>query len=123
VSRARPRALVVEADPTVRMQLFRALEDGGFTVVEARDGTAAVASVTLTPPDVVVLDLRLPDLRALDVLGAVRRGGAGRVVLVAGPDEDEDRDVGLSLGAAGAVGKPVCPDELLAAVREALASA
>jgi DNA-binding response OmpR family regulator len=121
VTPARPTALLVEADPSARTTMYHALQDGGFTVVEARDGTAAVAAVAMHPPDVVVLDLGLTDLRALDVLGAVRRSGAGRVVLVAGPEHDEDRAVGLSLGASGSVDRPVCPVALLTEVRQALA--
>ena len=120
MTEVRPRALVVESDPTLRIELLRTLEAGGFSVVEASDGSAAVASVTLSRPDVVVLDLGLPDLPGLDVLGAVRRSGAGGVVLLTGPGQEEDRDVGLSLGAAAAIGKPVCHDELLAEVRRVI---
>lgn len=116
-----PRALLVEADPTLRSQLFHALEGGGFVVDEARDGSAAVASVSMRAPDVIVFDLGLSDLPPLDVLGAVRRRTAAPVVLVAGPDEEEDRLVAIELGAVGAVGKPVRDAELLDEVRRALA--
>ena len=115
------KALLVESDAGLRTQLLRALEGEGFSVVEVRDGSAAVAAVRLSAPDVVVLDLSLPDLPGLDVLGALRRGGAEAIVLGAGADQQEDRDVGLSLGAGGAVDKPVQDADLVAEVRRALA--
>lgn len=114
------KALVVEADAGLRTQLLRALEGEGFTVVEARDGSAAMAELSLSSPDVVVLDLALPDLPGLDVLGALRRGGATAIVLVAGAEHADDREVGLSLGAGGAVDKPVRDADLVAEVRRAL---
>jgi len=114
------RALVVEADPVLRTQLVRALERDGFTVLEARDGSAAMATASLSALDVVVLDLALPDLPALDVLGVIRRRGTHAIVLVAGPEHQEDRDVALSLGAGGAVDKPVEDGEFLDQVHRAL---
>ena len=119
--RVGPRALVVEADPALRRQLLRALEAGGLRVDEARDGSAAVAAVSMSSPDVIVFDLALSDLPPLDVLGAVRRRSAAPVVLVAGPDEEDDRSLAMELGAGGAVGKPVHDGELLDEVRRALA--
>jgi DNA-binding response OmpR family regulator len=119
--RVAPRALLVEADPTLRRQLLRALEAGGFTVEEARDGSAAVAAVSMSTPDVIVFDLGMSDLPPLDVLGAVRRRSGAPVVLVAGPDEEDDRSVAMELGAGGAVAKPVCDAELLDEVRRAIA--
>jgi DNA-binding response OmpR family regulator len=122
VTTGRPRALLVEADASVRSSLVHALDDAGFTVAVARNGSAAIAAVSLSVPDVVVLDLDVPDLPALDVLGAVRRAGADRVVLLAGPGREEDGEVGVTLGAAASLGKPVAVAALLASLREALLS-
>lgn len=120
MTRPRSRALLVESDPALRMQLVRTLEAEGFTVDEARTGSAAVASVSISTPDVVVLSLALPDLPALDVLGAVRRRGDAPVVLVWGTGEDEDADIGITLGAEGSVRRPVDDGELVRQLRRAL---
>jgi len=114
------RILVVDDEPKI-LQLARDyLEHAGFAVVTAYDGKAALASARTERPDLVVLDLGLPELDGLDVTRALRAESAVPIVMLTGRSEESDKLVGLELGADDYVTKPFSPKELVARVRAVL---
>src|SRR3989441_7331092 len=112
--------LVVDDEPKI-VQLARDyLEHAGFAVVTAHDGRAALASARGQRPDLVVLDLGLPELDGLDVARTLRAESNVPIVMLTGRSEESDKLVGLELGADDYVTKPFSPKELVARVRAVL---
>ena len=111
--------LVVEDDPSVAEVLTTALGARGHTVIVTRSGEAALRAVSGSEPDVVLLDLGLPDMDGVDVCRSVReRSGVPLIVVTA--DGDEHRKVQtLDLGADDYVTKPFSMPELMARIRVA----
>src|SRR5438128_5463258 len=89
-------------------------------LLPAYDGKAALASARTERPDLVVLDLGLPELDGLDVTRALRAESAVPIVMLTGRSEESDKLVGLELGADDYVTKPFSPKELVARVRAVL---
>ncbi len=118
------RVLVVDDDDSIRLVVRWQLEEEGYEVIEAADGTSALAAVADRRPDLVVLDLSLPGIGGLDVLRLLRRGRAGDatcpVIVLSGRSDESDRIVGLDLGADDYLVKPFSPGELAARVRSVL---
>ena len=119
-----PVVLVVDDDAAIRTVVRWQLDDAGFRVVEADDGTSALRRIRDDHPTLVVLDLSLPGLGGLDVLRSVRGGQVGRsdtpIIVLSGRDGETDRIVGLDLGADDYLVKPFSPGELAARVRSVL---
>lgn len=119
-----PVVLVVDDDAAIRTVVRWQLDDAGFRVVEADDGTSALRRIRDDHPTLVVLDLSLPALGGLDVLRSVRGGQVGRsdtpIIVLSGRDGETDRIVGLDLGADDYLVKPFSPGELAARVRSVL---
>src|SRR5712691_1226582 len=112
--------LVVDDEPKI-VQLARDyLEHAGFAVVAAHDGRAALAAARREKPDLVVLDLGLPELDGLDVARTLRAESGVPIVMLTGRSEESDKLVGLELGADDYVTKPFSPKELVARVRAVL---
>jgi DNA-binding response OmpR family regulator len=112
--------MVVDDEPKI-VQLARDyLEHAGFAVVVAHDGRAALATARAERPDLVVLDLGLPELDGLDVARALRGESNVPIVMLTGRSEESDKLVGLELGADDYVTKPFSPKELVARVRAVL---
>jgi two-component system alkaline phosphatase synthesis response regulator PhoP len=114
--------LVVDDEPKI-VQLARDyLEHAGFSVLAAHDGKSALASARSAKPDLVILDLGLPDLDGLDVTRALRHAYASSVpiIMLTARGEETDKLVGLELGADDYVTKPFSPKELVARVRAVL---
>ena len=112
--------LVVDDEPKI-LQLARDyLEYAGFRVETAATGTAAVTAVRSRKPDLVVLDLGLPEMDGLDVTRAVRRDSSVPIIMLTARGEEADKLVGLELGADDYVTKPFSPKELVARVRAVL---
>jgi len=112
--------MVVDDEPKI-VQLARDyLEHAGFTVVVAHDGKAALATARAEKPDLVVLDLGLPELDGLDVARRLRGESNVPIVMLTGRSEESDKLVGLELGADDYVTKPFSPKELVARVRAVL---
>ena len=116
----KPRVLVVDGQPRVCQVLSRYLEEAGFGVRIAGDGDAAIAWFDAEPPDLVLLELALPDVDGLEVLRLVRGRGTTPVIVLTGKGEETDRVVGLELGADDYVTKPFSPRELVARIRAVL---
>lgn len=118
------RVLVVDDEESVRSFLGPLLEREGFTATLVDSGTAAVASVVDARPDLVLLDVNLPDISGLDVCRAIRRQpGYIPVILLTGRDSREDQLAGFDALADDYVTKPFVPELLVARVRAQLRSA
>jgi DNA-binding response OmpR family regulator len=112
--------LVVEDEPTVRETVAEALESDGLRVVTAADGREALERFRADPPDLVLLDLMLPELSGMDVCRILRRESAVPIVMLTARDSELDKVVGLELGADDYVTKPFSLRELQARVRAQL---
>lgn len=120
VSTERARVLVVEDDPTVAEVVTRYLEREGLTVEAVGDGLDAIAAAEARWPDLVVLDLMLPGLDGLEVCRRLRARAPVPVIMLTAKGDEDDRVVGLELGADDYVAKPFSPRELTARVRAVL---
>ena len=114
------RVLIVDDEPAILRFLRTGLAAEGFTVSEVGTGMAAVDAIRRQAADVVVLDLGLPDMDGLDVIGQVREGGSALPIIVLSSRDDEASKVAaLDLGADDFVTKPFGIDELFARIRAA----
>jgi DNA-binding response OmpR family regulator len=114
------RVLVVEDDPTVAEVVARYLQRDGYTVEAVCDGLDALECAERHPPDLVVLDIMLPGLDGLEVCRRLRDRAPIPVIMLTARGEEEDRVVGLELGADDYVAKPFSPRELMARVHAVL---
>ncbi len=114
------RVLVVDDEPMVLEVVTAYLERDGFQVATATSGAEALAAIAEARPDLVVLDVMLPEIDGFDVLGRIRRTSDTPVILLTARTEEPDRVLGLELGADDYVVKPFSPRELAARVRSVL---
>ncbi|MGJ5830757.1 response regulator transcription factor [Streptomyces ossamyceticus] len=114
------RVLVVDDDPTVSEVVAGYLDRAGFTVDVAADGPAGVAAAAARPPDLVVLDLMLPGMDGLEVCRRIRAHGPLPVIMLTARGDEEDRVLGLEVGADDYVTKPFSPRELVLRVESVL---
>jgi DNA-binding response OmpR family regulator len=114
------KVLVVDDEQNVREVLCAYLDRGGFEVTEAADGRAALQAISDHEPDLVLLDLMLPGIDGLSVLGEIRRENPIPVILLTALAEESDRVVGLEMGADDYVVKPFSPREVTARVKAVL---
>jgi two-component system alkaline phosphatase synthesis response regulator PhoP len=112
--------LVVDDEPKITQLVRDYLERAGFTVVTAHDGREALMRARTEHPDLVVLDLGLPQLDGLDVTRHLRRDVDVPIIMLTARDDETDKLVGLELGADDYVTKPFSPRELVARVRAVL---
>jgi two-component system KDP operon response regulator KdpE len=112
--------LVVEDDAETRAALVRELVAGGYAVVEAADGRTALERWAGRRPDLVLLDLGLPDMDGLRVVAAIRREAATPIVILSGRYEEHEKVEALDRGADDYVTKPFGVDELRARIRVAM---
>ena len=112
--------LVVDDEPKIVKQARDYLEKGGFRVFAASDGKTALAVARHERPDLIVLDLNLPEMDGLDVCRALRRESDVPIIMLTARVEEADRLIGLELGADDYVTKPFSPRELVARVRAVL---
>jgi DNA-binding response OmpR family regulator len=120
VTDAPTRVLVVEDDRTVAEVVTRYLEREGFVVESVGDGNEALARADAQLPDLVVLDIMLPGLDGLEVCRRLRSRAPIPVVMLTARGSEEDRVLGLELGADDYVSKPFSPRELTARVKAVL---
>jgi two-component system nitrate/nitrite response regulator NarL len=123
VTAAREAMLVVDDDRHFRALTRELLERVGFAVVEAADADQALAAAEHAPPQLVLLDVRLPGVNGYELLRELRDRFGDRlpIIFVSGERTDlYDRVVGLLLGADDYILKPFEPDELIARVRRSL---
>jgi two-component system response regulator ResD len=114
------RVLVVDDEPIVREVLSRYLARGGFAVETAADGERALKTFEAWDPDLVVLDLMLPQVDGLEVFRSIRSRAPTPVIMLTAKGQEEDRLAGLEVGADDFIVKPFSPREVVARVRTVL---
>ena len=112
--------LFIEDDDGIRLALSLALEDEGYSVREAANGADGLASFDHRAPDLVLLDLRLPDMSGFDVCRAIRAESIVPIIMITAQTDTHDMVAGLEAGADDYVTKPVVPKELAARIRASL---
>jgi two-component system KDP operon response regulator KdpE len=117
---AGPRVLVVDDEPQIRRFLRASLQSHDYTVLEAENGKEAVRSCTTQRPDLVILDLGLPDMDGLEVISLIREWSALPIIVLSIRSDDADKIDALDRGANDYVTKPFSMGELLARMRVAL---
>jgi len=114
------RVLVVEDDPDIAQLVAHYLEKAGFSADLLANGRDAIAAIAARPPDVIVLDLMLPQVDGLEICRVVRGNAATAaipIIMLTARAEESDRIVGLEIGADDYLAKPFSPNELVARVR------
>jgi two-component system KDP operon response regulator KdpE len=114
------RVLVVDDEPNIIGTLAPLLRRQGYDVVSVMTGRAAIEAVERDKPDVIVLDLGLPDMNGVDVCGEVRRSSTVPIIVLSARGTEGDKVRALDAGADDYVTKPFGTEELLARVRVAL---
>ena len=114
------KLLIVEDDESLASLLQEYLQRHGFIVSLLYKGSRAVETVLETKPDLVILDLMLPDASGLDICSELRASWRGPILMLTAMKDDADIVVGLEVGADDYVGKPVTPRVLLARIRALL---
>ena len=109
-------ALVIEDDADVRQLLVMTLGMSGFTIFEAENGRQGVALVREHQPDLVTLDLNLPDIDGVEVCRQIRPVTDAYVIMITARQDEIDRLIGLEIGADDFVVKPFSPREVSARV-------
>jgi DNA-binding response OmpR family regulator len=112
--------LVVDDEPTLRETLVEVLDAEGFHVVAAADGREALARFRDSKPDLVVLDLMLPELSGIEVCRIIRAESPVPILMLTAKSSEVDKVVGLELGADDYVTKPFSVRELAARIRALL---
>jgi two-component system alkaline phosphatase synthesis response regulator PhoP len=117
------RILIVEDDPDIAQLVTRYLDKAGFTCEHVSSGHEALKTLGATPPDLMVLDLMIPQVDGLEVCRRVRADAATAalpIIMLTARAEESERIVGLELGADDYLAKPFSPNELVARVRALL---
>ena len=120
-NRLKDRQILVVDDEERMVRFIRLnLEHDGFRVAEAYNGTQAIDQVRSSLPDLVLLDVMMPDIDGFEVLRVVREVSSVPVIMLTAKGEEDDRVRGLELGADDYITKPFSPRELVSRVRAVL---
>lgn len=114
------KILIVEDDAHIRRLLKATMQRAGHDVVETADARQALALLDIEHPDIVLLDLGLPDRDGLELIEPVRRRSAATLIVVSAREDSAEKVAALDLGADDYVTKPFDTEELLARIRTAL---
>lgn len=112
--------LIVDDDPHIREVIRFALEKAGMDAHEAPDGAQALHHIKKCPPDLVVLDITMPEMDGLETCRTLRKTSDIPILFLSSRDDEIDRIVGLELGADDYVSKPFSPRELVARIHAIL---
>ncbi|MEF9940064.1 MAG: response regulator transcription factor [Clostridium sp.] len=116
----KPQILVVEDDVAISNLISVTLETQGYQYHTAKTGASAIMDVTSYHPDVIILDLGLPDMDGVDIIKKVRSWTNTPIIVVSARSEDKDKVMALDAGADDYLTKPFSVDELLARLRVSL---
>ena len=116
----KPLVLVVEDDRAVRSLISTTLETHGYRFLVALNGETALAEATSSNPDLIMLDLGLPDIDGVDVIKRIREWSTVPIVVISARTEDADKIEALDAGADDYLTKPFSVEELLARLRAML---
>jgi len=114
------RVLIVDDDEKLRKLLSEYLEGYGYAILSLADGSNVMTTVESEQPDIVILDIMLPQKNGLEVLRDIRNESKLPVIMLTAKGEDADRIVGLEMGADDYLPKPFNPRELLARIKAVL---
>ena len=114
------RVLVVEDDKSIRNFFRTILEANNYDVIMADTGAEAYSMITSQCPDVVILDLGLPDMDGIKILKSVREWSSMPIIVVSARTHERDKVEALDLGADDYITKPFGTSELLARIRNAI---
>jgi DNA-binding response OmpR family regulator len=114
------RILVVDDEPQIVEIVERYLSDEGFRVSHAYDGAEAIKIVDEEPPDLIVLDLKMPVVNGSEALREIRSRSGVPIIMLTSRTDEVDRIVGLELGADDYINKPFSPREVVARVKAVL---
>lgn len=114
------RILIIDDDTQIRRLLRVALVSHGYDVKDARTGREGLETVAMFSPDLVILDLGLPDLDGLDVVRLLREWAKVPIIILSVKEQESDKIAALDLGANDYVTKPFGMGELLARIRAAM---
>lgn len=112
--------LLIDDDPHIRDIVRFALSREGFSVIEASDGAQGLAAAERQPPDLIVLDVMMPEMDGTEVCRRLRRASDVPIIFLSSRDDEIDRVLGLELGGDDYVAKPFSPRELVARVKAVL---
>jgi two-component system, OmpR family, KDP operon response regulator KdpE len=112
--------LVVEDEAPIRRFLKTALEAQGFKLVEAASGTQAIALAASHNPDIILLDLGLPDIDGLEIIRRIREWSHTPIIVISARGKDTEKVAGLDAGADDYLAKPFSVEELSARMRVAI---
>lgn len=115
----KPLILVVEDDATVRNLITTTLKSNDYRYITASTGEAAIAAATTQQPDIVLLDLGLPDLDGIEIIQRIRSWSGMPIIVISARSEDADKVSALDAGADDYLTKPFSVTELLARLRVA----
>jgi two-component system KDP operon response regulator KdpE len=114
------RILVVDDEPQIRRLLRATLTAHGYTIVESASGADAILKATMEHPDLILLDLGLPDIDGTEVIERIREWSRVPIIVLSVRDREQDKIMALDRGADDYVTKPFGAGELLARIRAAL---
>lgn len=114
------KILLVDDNPQVIAICDDYLRASGYDVIIATDGLLGLLAARREKPDLIVLDLMLPEMNGLDVCRAIRRKSSVPIIMLTGRAEEPDKVIGLEIGADDYMTKPFSPRELLARIRVVL---
>lgn len=120
MAEATPLVLLIEDEPQMRRFLRAALESHDYRLVEATTSREGLAQATARSPDVILLDLGLPDGDGIDLARRIREWSATPIVVISARGREQDKVAALDAGADDYLTKPFGTDELLARLRVAL---
>lgn len=120
MSTDQPLVLLIEDEAPIRHYLRSALEQENYRLTEAESGRQGLAHATNEPPDLIILDLGLPDMDGLDVIRRVREWSRAPIIILSARGQEKDKVAALDAGADDYVTKPFGVGELLARLRVAL---
>ena len=114
------KILVVDDEPSILKLVTAYLQSEGYAFMTAEDGISALKAVRSYRPDIIILDIMLPGMDGIEVLGQLRRESDAYVIMLTARSEETDKIIGLSVGADDYLTKPFSPRELMARIKSVL---
>ncbi len=117
---SRKKILIVDDEMQVCEILKAYLDKDGYEVIIATDGKTALEEANRAKPDLILLDLNLPEINGLDVCRMIRSRSSVPIIMLTARDEETDKLIGLEIGADDYITKPFSPREVIARIRAVL---
>lgn len=115
-----PKILIIDDEQSIIQLITAYLKPEGYEILTATNGKTGLQSILTEKPDVVILDVMLPEMDGIEVLTRARRDSNVWVIMLTAKTEETDKVIGLTIGADDYVTKPFSPKELVARVRSAI---